>query len=58
MTFTSRAPVSSVLASVGRLFANGSSDRPIDYDPVFLPDFPMVTPDLALEMGFGKGRDQ
>lgn len=58
MTLTSRASVSSVLASVGCLFASGSSDRPIDCDPVFLPDFPMVTPDLALEMGFGKGRDQ
>jgi len=58
MTFNSRASVSSVLARLGRVFANGSSDRPIDCDPVFLPDFPMVTPDLALEMGFGKGRDQ
>jgi hypothetical protein len=58
MTFISRAPVSSVLAQLGRVFAGGSSDRPIDYDPVFLPDFPMVTPDLALEMGFRKGRDR
>jgi hypothetical protein len=56
-TSTSRAPVSSVLAELGRWFAVQSSDRPIDYDPVFLPDFPMVTPDLALEMGFGKGRN-
>lgn len=58
MTFTSRATVSSVLAQLGRVFDGGSSDRPIDFDPVFLPDFPMATPDLALEMDFGKGRDQ
>jgi hypothetical protein len=50
--------MSSVLVQLGRVFASESSDRPIDYDPVFLPDFPMVTPDLALEMGFGKGRDR
>ena len=58
MTLTSRAQVSSVLAQLGRVLAGGSSDRPIGDDPVFLPDFPMLTPDLALEMGYGKGRDQ
>ena len=58
MTLTSRAPLSSVLAQLGRVLSGGSSDRPIDCDPVFLPDFPLVTPDLALEMSFGKGRDQ
>jgi hypothetical protein len=58
MTVTSRAQVSSVLAQLGRALAAGSSDRPIDYDPVFLPDFPMLPPDLALEMGYGKGRDR
>jgi hypothetical protein len=57
-TATYRAPVSSVLAQLGRILTSDSSDRPIDYDPVFLPDFPMLTPDLALEMGYGKGRDQ
>jgi hypothetical protein len=50
--------VSSVLAQLGGILTRDSSDRPIDYDPVFLPDFPMLTPDLALEMGYGKGRDQ
>jgi hypothetical protein len=50
--------MSSVLAHVGRVFVNGSSDRPIDHDPVFLPDFPMMTPNLALEMGYGKGLDR
>jgi hypothetical protein len=58
MTLNSRAQVSSVLAQLGRALADGSSDRPIDHDPVFLPDFPVPTPDLALEMGYGKGRDQ
>jgi hypothetical protein len=56
MTSTHRAPMRSVLAQLGRVFASQSSDRPIDHDPVFLPDFPMLTPDLALEMGYGKGR--
>ncbi len=58
MISTRRAPMSSVLAQLGRVFASGSSDRPIDHDPVFLPDFPMLTPDLAVEMGYRKGRDQ
>lgn len=58
MTLTHRAPLSSVLAQLGRALAAESSDRPIDHDPVFLPDFPMLTPDLALEMGYGKGRDR
>jgi hypothetical protein len=50
--------MSSVLAQLGRVFASESTDRPIDHDPVFLPDFPMLTPDLALEMGYGKGHDR
>jgi len=50
--------MSSVLAHLGRVFASGSNDRPIDHDPVFLPDFPMLAPDLALELDYGKGRDQ
>ena len=58
VTLTHWAPVSPVLAQLGRVFINGSSDRPIDHDPVFLPDFPILTPDLASEMGYGKGRDQ
>ena len=58
MTFTSRAPLSSVLAQLGRVLSGKSSDRPIDCDPVFLPDFRLVTPDLAFEMRFGKGRDR
>ena len=58
MTLTHRAPLSSVLAQLGRAFPGASSDRPIDHDPVFLPDFPMLAPDLALEMGYGKGHDR
>lgn len=58
LTLNSRAQVSSVLAHVGRVLADGSRDHPIDHDPVFLPDFPVLTPDLALEVGYGKGRDQ
>jgi hypothetical protein len=58
MTSTHRAPLSSVIAQLGRARSAGSSDRPIDHDPIFLPDFPMLTPDLALEMGYGKGHDR
>ena len=58
MISTHRASMSSVLAHLGRVFASGSNDRPIDHDPVFLPDFPMLAPDLALELDYGKGRDQ
>jgi hypothetical protein len=58
MTLTHRAPMRSVLARVGCVLVSGSSDRPIDHDPFFLPDFPMLTPDLALELGYGKGRSQ
>jgi len=43
---------------LGRALPAASSDRPIDHDPIFLPDFPMLTPDLALEMGYGKGHDK
>lgn len=58
MILNHRAPMSSVLARVGCVLVSGSDDRPIDHDPVFLPDFPMLTPDLAHEMDYGKGRDQ
>jgi hypothetical protein len=58
MTLTHRAPLSSVLAQLGRALSAASSDRPIDHDPIFLPDFPMLTPDLAFEMGYRKGHDR
>jgi hypothetical protein len=43
---------------LGRALPAASSDHPIDHDPIFLPDFPLLTPDLALEMGYGKGHDR
>jgi hypothetical protein len=58
MTSTHRAPLSSVLAQLGRALPAASGDRPIDHDPIFLPDFPVLTPDLVFEMDYGKGHDR
>ena len=56
MTLSTRAPLSSVLAQLGRALAARSSDGPLLDDPVFLPDFPMEEPDQAQEMRFGRSR--
>jgi hypothetical protein len=63
ITQPSRAPFGSVIAQLGRVLAATSAAPPPasaipSYDPVFLPDCVLLTPDQAQELRYGKGRLQ
>jgi hypothetical protein len=59
-----RAPVSSAIAQLGRVFAVGHGEMRTgeglppapSHHPQFLPDFATLTPDQAQEMRYGRGR--
>lgn len=52
-----RAPLSLVLARLGRAFTLPPENVAPPHDPVFLADSFGLTPDQAQEMHYGQGRD-
>jgi len=64
MTHSHQAPFGLVLAQLARVLAAATEAvlrperAPSPCDPLFLPDVALLTPDLAQEMRYGKGRDR
>ena len=52
-----RAPLSLVLARLGRAFTLPPENVAPPHDPVFLPDSFGLTPDQMQEMHYGQGRE-